>query len=84
MGGTGTQGRGCNHNMILIELKEINSLKPVGSVTIEGGEVAASEEGDDDPVDALQLVKVSVLRKLSLKYRMLANWSNAPCGQAKG
>ena len=53
MGGTGTQGRGWNSNMILIELKEINFLRPVGSVTVEGGEVAAGEEGDDDPVDAL-------------------------------
>ena len=42
-------------------------LRPVCSVTVEGGEVAAGEEGDDDSVDALQLVKVSVLRKLFIK-----------------
>ena len=49
------------------ELKEINFLRPVSPVTVEGREVAAGEEGDDDPVDALQLVKVSVLRKLFIK-----------------
>ena len=36
----------------------------VGPVAVKGRKVSTGEEGDNDPVDALKLVEVSVLRRV--------------------
>ena len=42
--------------------------KTVGSVTIVGGQVSAGKEGDNDSVDAFQLIEVCVLKIMILFY----------------